>query len=90
MERRNHEGPEGSNAPTLQERQGTSRPSIADTATTPYLATEMQMMKEQMNFMMNALKGQVSSDLDELVHCTDLPSTVFVTSFPLFLKFRMP
>ena len=48
------------------------------------------MMKERMNFMMNALKGGVSSDLDELVHRTDSPFIALVTSFPLPLKFRMP
>ena len=34
----------------------------------PYIVTEMQIMKERMDFMMNALKGRVSSDLDDLVH----------------------
>ena len=48
------------------------------------------MMKEQMDFMMNAFRGRESSDLDDLVHRTDLPFTAFVTSFPLPPKFRMP
>ena len=48
------------------------------------------MMKEQMGFMMNALRGRVSSDLDDLVHRTDSPFTAFVTSYPLPPKFRMP
>ena len=43
-----------------------------------------------MDFMMNALKGRASSDLDDLVHQTDSPFTASVTSFPLPLKFRMP
>ncbi|XP_075674741.1 uncharacterized protein LOC142643912 [Castanea sativa] len=43
-----------------------------------------------MDLMMNALRGQVSSDLDELVHWTDSPFTASVTSFPLPSKFRMP
>ena len=47
------------------------------------------MMKEWMDFMMNTLSGQVSSDLDELVHRTDLPFIASITSFPLPLKFRM-
>ena len=47
-------------------------------------------MKERMTFMMNALKGRVSSDLDELVHQTDSPSTTPVTLFPLLSKFHMP
>ena len=38
-------------------------------------------MKEQMEVMMNALKGRVSNDLDDLVNRTD---------FPLPHKFRMP
>ena len=38
---------------------------------------------------MNALKGRVSSDLDDLVHRMDSPFIVSVTSFPLPPKFRM-
>ena len=48
------------------------------------------MMKEQMDFMMNTLKGQVSSDLDDLVLRIDSLFTASVTSFPLLSKFRMP
>jgi len=44
-----------------------SRPSVIDTAP-PHIVIEMQMMKEWMDFMMNAFKGHVSSDLDDLVH----------------------
>ena len=29
------------------------------------MVTEMQIMKERMDFMMNALKGRVSNDLNE-------------------------
>ena len=57
----------GSNAPSRPERQDIIRPSVADTAP-PHIVAEMQMMKERMDFMMNALRGQVSSDLDDLVH----------------------
>ena len=39
---------------------------------------------------MNALKGRVSSDLDDLVNRTDSPFTAPVNSFPLLSKFRMP
>ena len=46
-------------------------------------------MKEWIEFMMNAIRGRVSSDLDELVHQMDSPFIAFVTSFPLPLKFRM-
>ena len=52
--------------------------------------TEMQMMKDRMDFMINALRGWVLSDLDELVHQTDSPFTAPITSFPLPLKFHMP
>ena len=58
------------NAPSRQERQDTNRPFIAETAP-PHMVAEMQMMKGQMNFMMNALRGWVSSNLEELVHGTD-------------------
>ena len=39
---------------------------------------------------MNALKGQVSSDLDDLVNRTDSPFIAAVNFFPLPHKFRMP
>ena len=42
-----------------------------------------------MDLMMNALKGRVSSDFDDLVHRTDSPFTTSVNSFPLLSKFRM-
>ena len=48
------------------------------------------MMKEWMDFMMNSLRGRMSSDLDDLVHRTDSPFTASVSLFPLPLKFRMP
>ena len=51
------------------------------------MVAKMQMMKERMDFMMNALRGRVSNDLDELVHRTDSPFTTPVTSFPLSSKF---
>jgi len=54
------------------------------------MVAEMQMMKERMYFMMNALKGRVSNDLNELVHQIDSPFTTSVTTFPLPLKFCMP
>ena len=39
---------------------------------------------------MNALKGRVSNDLDDLVNRTDSLFTDSVNSFPLSHKFRMP
>ena len=88
-ERRNQEGPEGSNALSRPEWQNMSRPSIIDTAP-PHIVAEMQMMKEQMDFMMNVLRGKMSSDLDDLVHRTDSPFTMSVNSFPIPQKFRIP
>ena len=46
-------------------------------------------MKEQMEVMMNVLKGQVSSDLEDLISGTDSPFTISVNSFPLPQKFQM-
>ena len=54
------------------------------------MIAEMQMMKERMDFMMNALRGWVSSNLNELVHQTDWTFTMPVTLLPFPLKFRMP
>ena len=79
---------EGSNEPSRLERWNLSMPSLTD-ATTPPILTEMQAMKEQMEVMMNALKGRVSSDLDDLVNRTDSPFTAQVNSCPLPQKFRM-
>ena len=63
-------------------------PFLTDTAPPPIVA-EMQAMKEQMQVMMNPLKGRVSSDLDDLVNRTNSPFTASVNSFPLLHKFRM-
>ena len=81
-EGRDQEGQKGSNAPSRLERQDISRLSITDTAT-PHVVAKMQMMKERMDFMMNALKDKVSSDLDDLVDQTDSPFTMSINSFPL-------
>ena len=48
------------------------------------------MIKEWMDFVMNALRGQVSNDLKDLVHRTDSPFTTSIFSFSLPPKFRMP
>jgi len=88
-EKRDQEGPEGNITPSRLERQDMSYPFIIDTA--PFhIVAKMQMMKERMDFMMNALRGRVSSDLDDLVHRTDSPFTTSINSFPLPSKFRMP
>ena len=89
IERRNQEEPKGSNVSGRLKQQDTSRPSIIDMIP-PHIVTEIQMMKEWMDFMMSALRGWVFSDLDDLVHRTDSPFTVPVTSFPLPPKFHMP
>ncbi|XP_030941677.1 uncharacterized protein LOC115966617 [Quercus lobata] len=88
-ERMDQERPEGSNAPSRPKRQNMSLPSLMDTAPSPIVA-EMQAMKEQMEVMMNALKGRVSNDLDDLVNRTNSPFTTSVNFFPLPQKFRMP
>ena len=49
------------------------------------MVAEIHMMKERMDFMMNAFKEWVSNDLDD-----DSPFIAPVTSFPLPAKFRMP
>ena len=46
-------------------------------------------MRERMDFMINTLKGRVSSDLDDLIHRIDSPFIMIVNSFPLPPKFRM-
>ena len=71
------------------ERQNVSLPSLTD-MTLPPISVEIQAIKEQMEVMMNALKGWVSSDLDDLVNRTDSPFIASVNSFPLPHKFRMP
>ena len=58
-------------------------------ATPPPVFAEIQALKEQMEVMMKTLKGRVSSDLDDLVNCTDSPFTAAINSFPLLHKFRM-
>ena len=85
-EQRGTERPEGSNEPSRPEWRNLSMPSLMDT-TPPPIFTEMQVMKEQMEVMMNALKGRISSDLDDLVNRTDSPFTIQVNSCPLPQKF---
>ena len=55
-EQRDPEVPEGSNAPSQPEQQNISLPSLIDFPPPPIIA-EMQLMKEQMEVIMNALKG---------------------------------
>ena len=50
------ERPEGSNEPSKPEQRNLSMPSLMDTVPPP-IFVEMQAMKEQMEVMMNALKG---------------------------------
>ena len=88
-ERRDRERLEGSNTPSRLERRNISIPSLVD-ATPPPVFAKMQAMKEQMEVMMNALKGRVFSDLDDLVNRIDSSFTTAVNSFPLPYKFRMP
>ena len=89
-ERRDRKGLEGSNAPSRLERQNVSIPSLVDATPPLPVFAKMQAMKEQMKVTMNALKGRVSNDLDDLVNRTDSLFTAAVNSFPLPHKFRMP
>ena len=66
-----------------------SPPSTADVVPL-HMVAKVQIMKERMDFMMNALRGRVSCDVDDLVHRTDSPFTASITSFPLPPKFYMP
>ena len=52
---RDKEGPKGSNALSRPKQQNKSRPSVTNMAS-PHIVVEMQMMKEWMDFMMNALR----------------------------------
>ena len=61
-ERGGPERAESSNEPSRPERWNLSIPSLTDTAPPPIFA-EMQAIKEQMEVMMNALKGRVSATL---------------------------
>ena len=54
------------------------------------MALDIHMMKDKMDMMMNAMKGRVSTNLDELVHHIDSLVMVHVTSCPLLPKFCMP
>ena len=89
IKERFQEGPKGNNALSKQEQLDVSHPSAVDMAP-PHIVAKMQMIKELMDLMMNALRGLVSSDLDDLVHRTDSPFTTSVNSFPLPPKFQMP
>jgi len=57
-EKRNQEVLEGRNTSSRQDRLDKSRPSVAITVP-PHMVAEMQMMKEMMDVIMNALKGRV-------------------------------
>ena len=57
--------------------------------TPPPVVAEIQAIREQMEVMMSAFKGRISSDLDDLVNRTNSSFTASVNSFPLLHKFRM-
>ena len=80
---------EESNAISRSDQQDTNRPSELEVDALR-MAQKMQMMKEKINMMMKAIKGRVSTSLDELVHHTNSPFTASVTFFPLPTKFKMP
>ena len=54
--------------------------------TPPLVVTEIQAIKQQMEVIMNALKGRVSSDLDDLVNRTVSLFTASVNSFLHMLR----
>ena len=54
------------------------------------MALDIHMMKDKMDMMMNAMKGRMSTNLDELVHHIDSLVMEHVTSCPLLPKFCMP
>ena len=80
---------EESNAASRQDQQDIGCPFELEVGAL-HMAQEMQEMKEKMDMMISAMRGQVSTSLDELVHRTDSLFTVLVTSFPLLAKFTMP
>ena len=47
------------------------------------------MMKENMEMIMNAMRGWVSTNLVELIHWIDSLFTAQVNSFPFLVKFRI-
>lgn len=55
-----------------------------------HMVQDMQIMKDKMDVMMNAIRGRVFTDLDELVCHTDSPFAAQVTSCSLSPTFRMP
>lgn len=46
------------------------------------MAQKIQVMKKKMDMLMSAMRGQVSTNLDELVHCTNSLFIALITSFP--------
>ncbi|XP_030923137.1 uncharacterized protein LOC115950023 [Quercus lobata] len=74
-----------------------SRPSAADVVP-PHMVAEMQMMKERMDFMMNAIRGRVESyngfkdPLDHLesfktlMHLQGMANEIMCRAFPTTLK----
>ena len=84
------EDQEESNVPNrLDGLEDTSRPFEIE-ADAMRIVQDMQMMKEKMDMMMNALRGWVFTNLDELVHQIDSSFTAQVTFFPIPVKFQMP
>ena len=79
---------EESNAVSKRHQQDTSRPFELEFDVL-CLVQKMQTMKEKMDMMISALRGQVSTNFDELVQQTDSPFTAHMTSFPLRAKFQM-
>ena len=89
-DRQEKEDPEESNAASKWDQQEDLDHPFKLESGVLLMAQDMQMMKEKMDMMMNAMKGWVSTNLDELVHQTNSPFTAQVTSCLLLAKFGMP
>ena len=78
------------NRPLTNEHQEKDDQEESNVVSALRMAQKMQTMKEKMDMMMSALKGRVSTSLDELVHHIDSPFTVLITFFPFLANFRIP
>ena len=89
-DRREREDQEESNFPSRQDGLKDTSPPFEVEINAMCMAQDMQIMKGKMDVMMNAMRGWVSTNLDELVKWMDSSFTARETSFSLPTKFRMP
>ena len=76
-DQRERKDQEESNIPSRQERQEDTDCPFEFESSAMHMAQDMEMMKEKMDMMMNAMKGWVSPNLDELVQQMDSPFTPY-------------